>query len=45
MTLMFAVASSFSNQDLSGWDVNNVIAHDDFLTGAGSGNKEPIWVY
>jgi surface protein len=43
MSSMFYNASSFSNHDLSGWNVSNVTKHDDFLTGAGSGNIEPVW--
>ena len=43
MSRMFYNASSFSNHDLSGWRVYNVTNHDDFLSGAGSGNIEPNW--
>ena len=35
--------SSFSNHDLSGWDVSNVTDHYDFSFNWGEGNKEPIW--
>jgi|GEM_PF-904833 len=40
---MFYYATSFSNQNLSGWNVLNVSNHNYFITGAGSGNSEPIW--
>jgi surface protein len=43
MSYMFYNASSFSNHDLSGWNVSNVTVHTNFLTGAGSGNIEPNW--
>ena len=43
MTVMFYNASDFANHDLSGWDVTNVTAHTDFMTGSGSGNTEPNW--
>ena len=40
---MFKGTSSFTNQDLSNWNVSNVTIHTDFMTGAGTGNTEPIW--
>ena len=43
MRSMFSQASSFTNQDLSGWSVDNVTIHDNFMSGAGSGNIEPVW--
>ena len=43
MDNMFHDASSFTNHDLSGWDVSDVTNHDDFMTGAGAGNTEPLW--
>ena len=43
MRIMFQSASSFSNHDLSTWDVGNVTDHTDFMTNAGSGNTEPTW--
>jgi len=43
MGYMFYYASGFTNQDLSGWSVTNVTNHDNFMTGAGAGNIEPVW--
>jgi len=43
MSWMFYGASAFNHQDLSAWNVGSVLDHDDFMTGAGSGNREPIW--
>ncbi len=43
MVYMFSGAAAFTNHDLRGWDVSNVIYHTDFMTGAGSGNTEPTW--
>ena len=43
MSYMFYNAKAFHDQDLSGWNVDNVISHTDFMTGAGTGNKEPKW--
>jgi surface protein len=43
MDRMFYNATSFSNHDLSGWDVRNVTSHEDFLKGAGTGNIKPNW--
>ena len=43
MNSMFYNAESFANQDLSGWDVTNVINHDNFFKHTGEGNVEPIW--
>ena len=44
MDRMFYNAQSFSNNDLSGWSVENVVTHDEFMVGAGEGNIEPRWV-
>jgi surface protein len=41
MDVMFLKASSFSDKDLSGWDVGNVTSHDKFCTGWGTGNTPP----
>jgi len=43
MLYMFTGASSFSNHNLSSWDVSNVIGHDYFSNGWGTGNTEPNW--
>jgi len=43
MGRMFYSAQSFSDQNLSNWNVLNVRYHSEFMTGAGSGNTEPIW--
>ncbi len=43
MNSMFKGATNFTNQDLSGWNVDNVTTHTDFMTDAGSGNTEPTW--
>ena len=43
MNSMFKDASSFTNQDLSTWDVNKVETHQDFITNSGTGNIEPSW--
>jgi len=43
MDYMFYNAKAFHDQDLSGWNVDNVKYHDNFMTGAGAGNKEPKW--
>ena len=40
---MFYKSLNYSNHDMSGWNVSNVISHTDFITDAGSGNIEPIW--
>jgi len=40
---MFWNARSFSNQDLSSWDVSKVTNHYNFMKDAGSGNTEPNW--
>jgi hypothetical protein len=40
---MFKDASSFSDHDLSDWNVTNVTIHDYFLDGAGPNNIEPNW--
>jgi len=42
MFRMFKETSSLSDQNLSSWDVGNVIEHTDFMTDTGSGNTEPI---
>ena len=42
MQEMLKSASSFTNHDLSTWDVSNVIDHTDFMSGAGV-NIEPNW--
>jgi surface protein len=44
MTSMFQYASSFTGQDLSSWDVDNVWSfHDYFMDGSGDRNIEPTW--
>jgi surface protein len=43
MESMFGEAANFTNQDLSSWNVSNVVNHNRFFDGAGSGNIEPIW--
>ncbi len=43
MDNMFFYAESFSNHDLSGWNVDKVTNHWSFSDGWGTGNKEPIW--
>ena len=43
MDYMLYGASSFSNHNLSSWDVSKVETHKSFLVGAGSGNIEPNW--
>jgi surface protein len=44
MTLMFNNASSFSNHDLSVWNVSNVISYASFLLNAGAGNTPPNFI-
>jgi len=41
MNRMFYNTSSFSNQNLSSWNVDNVLDHTDFCTGWGEGNTPP----
>jgi len=41
MDYMFFNASSFSNHDLSGWDVSKVESHNVFCDEWGSGNTPP----
>jgi len=43
MPNMFENASSFSNHDLSSWDVSSVSDHKDFSKDWGIGNTEPNW--
>jgi len=43
MRAVFYNASSFSNHNLSSWNVSNVLDHDNFSHGWGSGNTEPNW--
>ncbi|HOO72939.1 MAG TPA: BspA family leucine-rich repeat surface protein [Spirochaetota bacterium] len=43
MNYMFYDAYSFTEHDLSGWDVDQVTGHTDFSTDWGSGNTEPDW--
>jgi len=43
MIHMFNGANSFSNHDLSGWNVSHVVYHNNFSTNWGIGNTEPIW--
>jgi hypothetical protein len=43
MNSMFQDASAFSDHDLSGWNVTNVDYHENFSTGWGTGNSEPLW--
>ncbi len=43
MSFMFTYALAFTNHDLSGWSVDNVTNHNQFMTGAGAGNTEPVW--
>ena len=40
---MFRNASSFSNHNLSSWDVSKVTDHENFSQGWGTGNTEPNW--
>ena len=40
---MFHNASTFSNNDLSGWDVSNITNRTGFAIGWGTGNVEPLW--
>jgi len=42
MNSMLRGATSF-NQDLSGWNVDNVTDHGDFMQDAGANAIEPIW--
>ncbi len=44
MYRMFYFATNYSNHDMSPWNVSLVTGHTDFLTSAGSGNTEPIWI-
>ena len=44
MNFMFYGALGFTNHDLSGWSVNNVIYYSNFFLNAGSGNIEPTWI-
>jgi len=41
MNRMFYNASAFSDHNLSGWNVDNVLDHTDFCTGWGTGNTPP----
>jgi len=41
MDSMFQNASAFSNHDLSSWNITNVINHENFCDGWGSGNTPP----
>jgi surface protein len=45
MDWMFMRASSFTNQDLSSWDVSKIssVKHDAFVSNTGGGNIEPKW--
>ena len=43
MYQMFQNANSFSNHDLYFWNVSSVTNHTSFMTGAGTGNTEPMW--
>jgi surface protein len=45
MSAMFQNTRSFTNQDLSSWNVNNVSSdkHASFVTNTGGGNTEPNW--
>jgi surface protein len=45
MSYMFYKASTFTNQDLSSWNVGNVPSteHSDFMLKAGGGNTQPNW--
>ena len=43
MDRMFSGAMSFSNHNLSSWNVLNVISHDNFSNEWGTGNTEPNW--
>ncbi len=43
MSYMFYYATGFTNQDLSDWSVANVTNHNGFMSGAGTGNTEPVW--
>ena len=49
MPYMFYNASSFADQNLSTWDVQNVTYHDSFMVDSsgndttGGGNTEPNW--
>ncbi|CAA6812108.1 MAG: Chitinase (EC [uncultured Sulfurovum sp.] len=43
MNSMFEGAESFTNQDLSTWNVVNVLNYDDFSTNWGIDNIEPVW--
>jgi len=43
MEFMFKEAKKFKNHDLSGWDVEKVKSHQNFLTGADKNNIEPKW--
>ncbi|MEA3451359.1 MAG: BspA family leucine-rich repeat surface protein, partial [Bacteroidota bacterium] len=43
MSYMFYDASVFDSQDLSSWDVSNVIDYSKFMDFAGENNTEPIW--
>jgi hypothetical protein len=45
MDYAFKGASSFTDQNLSSWNVHYVApdGHRDFMTGSGSGNTEPSW--
>jgi len=43
MDFMFNTTSSFTNHDLSGWNVGSVTSHSLFMSGTGAGNTEPIF--
>ena len=43
ISYMFNGASSFSNHDLSVWNVSNVTEYTNFSSGWGIGNTEPNW--
>jgi surface protein len=43
MEAMFHLAESFSNYDLSRWDVSKVTNYSNFSDGWGDGNIEPNW--
>jgi surface protein len=46
MNAVFQNASSFTNHDLRSWSVGGGASdhHRDFMTGAGTGNREPLWL-
>jgi len=44
MINMFNNATSFTNHDLSKWNVVKTEKYSDFLTNAGENNIEPLWI-